>query len=178
MPSNLMAKRSIFKIKCELSGIQARAKMEGTAGIRAFSTAFLWPQSAKMARNGAAESGRCSSGQRGAAEGGIGRAPAGGLGELCGWRAPCQGQPIAGHRSKSRRTRALQRAKNAAPSGWARLPAAPSGWKHFLATSQQGGGSFETATRCPSPRGRRLPLAPLPAARAMGGESAHPCFGR
>ena len=29
-----------------------------------------------MARNGAAESGRCSSGQRGAAEGGIGRAPA------------------------------------------------------------------------------------------------------
>ena len=28
------------------------------------------------------------------------------------------------------------------------------------------------------PRGKRLPLAPSPAARAMGGESAHPCFGR
>jgi hypothetical protein len=33
-------------------------------------------------------------------------------------------------------------------------------------------------TRSPGPRGRRLPLEPSPAARAMGGESAHPCFGR
>ena len=50
--------------------------MEGTGEIGPVPTASLWPWWAKMARNGAAEGGRCSSGQRGAAEGGIGRAPA------------------------------------------------------------------------------------------------------
>jgi hypothetical protein len=46
----------VFFMKCELSGIQAIAKMEGTAGIGAVPTAFLWLRSAK------------SSGQRGPAE--------------------------------------------------------------------------------------------------------------
>ena len=69
--------------------------------------------SAKMAWNGAAENGRCSSSQWGAAKGGIGRAPAVSFEEGCGWRARCQGSPIAGRRSKSSRMRGLQRAKNA-----------------------------------------------------------------
>jgi len=38
--------------------------MEGTGEIGPVPTASLWPWWAKMARNGAAESGHCSSGQR------------------------------------------------------------------------------------------------------------------
>ena len=50
--------------------------MEGTGEIGAVPTPSLWPLSAKMARNGAAESDRCRSGQWGAAGGGIGCASA------------------------------------------------------------------------------------------------------
>ena len=54
----------------------------------------------------------------------------------------------------------------------------PRGWKHFVASAQEGEGCSHTVTRCRSPRGRRLPLAPSLAAQAMGGEPAHPSFGR
>jgi len=59
--------------------------MEGTGEIGAFPSTFLWPRSAKIDRNSTTESGRCSSGRRGAAEGGIGRAPALslGMGSVC-----------------------------------------------------------------------------------------------
>ena len=99
----------------------------------------------------------------------------------CGWDRsagqPCKWTPIAGRRSKSRRMRGLRRAKNARNWRISAGRAAASGWKRPSPSSQQGKGWSETSTRCQRPRGRRLPLTPSPAARAMGGESAHPCFG-
>ena len=74
--------------------------------------------------------------------------------------------------------RGLQRAKNARNWRVRAGRSSPSGWKHFVASWQKREGLSDTATRCRRSRGRRLPLAPPPAARAMGGESAHPCFGR
>ena len=91
----------VFFMKCELSGIQAIAKMEGTAGIGAVPTAFLWLRSAK------------SSGQRGPAERRIGRAPAMILGHGCGIGWPCKGLAPPGRSSKRSRLRRLQRIKNA-----------------------------------------------------------------
>ena len=69
--------------------------MDGRAELGGFPIPFLCPRSAKMARNGGAQSGRCSSCQWGAADWGIGRAPALSLGEGWGWRAPCTGQSMA-----------------------------------------------------------------------------------
>ena len=108
--SNLAAK-GFFFMQCELSGIQAIAKMEGTAGIGAFPTSFLWLRSAKMAQNGAAEIGRCSSGQRGPAERRIGCAPAMILGHGCGMGWPCKGLAPPGRSSKRSRLRRLQQIK-------------------------------------------------------------------
>ena len=130
--------------------------MHGTAGIRAFPTAFLWPRWAKMARNGAAESGRCSSGQWGADDGGIGRVPAVSFGEGCGWRAPCEGAPTAARRSKSSRIRCPQRAKNARNWQVRAGRSSPSSWKCFL--SQKGESWRLHRSGCRRPRGRRLPL--------------------
>ena len=90
--------------------------MEGTGEIGAVPAPSLWPLSAKMARNGAAESDRCSSGQWGAADGGIGRAPAVSFGERCAWRAPCERPPTAARRSKSSMMRGLQRGTPVFPS--------------------------------------------------------------
>ena len=152
--------------------------MERREEIGPVPTASLWPRWAKMARNGAAESGRCSSGQWGAEDGGTGRVPAASFGEGCGWRAPCEGPLTAARRSKSSRMRGLQRANNARNwRVWAGR-SSPSGWKHFLASAQKGGSWHLHRRGCRRPRGRRLPLGPSLAARAMGGESAHPCFGR
>ena len=84
----------------------------------------------EMDRNGATENGGCSSGQWGAAAGGIGRADVS-QGKACGCRAPFKGQPMAGRRSKRRKMRGLQWAKNA--QNW-RIWAgctAPSGQKHI-----------------------------------------------
>ena len=114
--------RHRFFMKCEVSGIRLTRNMEGRAEVWGFPMPLLWPRSAKMARNGAAESGRCSSGQWGAAEGGIGRAPAVSLGDGCSWKAPCKGQPMAGRRCKKRRIQGLQRAKKCpklSNPGWA-----------------------------------------------------------
>ena len=77
-----------------------------------------------MARNGAAESGRCSSGQWGAADGGIGRAPAVNLGQGCGMGWSCKGLSKACRTSKRRRIRELWREKKEekkklANPGWA-----------------------------------------------------------
>ena len=165
-------------MQCELSGIQAIAKMEGTAGIGAFPTSFLWLRSAKMAQNGAAEIGRCSSGQRGPAERRIGCAPAMILGHGCGMGWPCKGLAPPGRSSKRSRLRRLQQIKNARIWRIRSGRCAPNGWKHFVAFSEQaeGKGVFTAGGGCLG--GRGLPLAPSPAARAMGGESAHSCFGR
>ena len=131
-----------------------------------------------MARNGAAESDRCSSGQLGAADGGVGRAPAVSFGEGCAWGAPCEGLPTAARRSKSSMMRGLQRTKNARNWQVRAGRSSPSGWKHFLSSAQKGESWRLHRSGCRRPRGRRLPLGPSPAAWAMGGESAHPCFGR
>ena len=74
--SNLTGKGFLFLIQCELSGIRLSRKLEVGGEIGAVPTTFLWLRWAKMARNGAAESGGCSSGQRGAAYGRIGLATA------------------------------------------------------------------------------------------------------
>ena len=152
--------------------------MERRGEIGPVPPASLWPRWAKLARNGAAESRRCSSGQWGADDGGIGRVPAVSFREGCGWRAPCEGLLTAARRSKSSRIRGLQRAKNARNWQVRAGRSSPSGWKRFLSSSQKGESWRLHRRGCRRPRGRRLPLGPSPAARAMGGESAHPCFGR
>ena len=141
-PANSQGKGSFF-LKHELRGIRLARKMEGQGEIGAFPTPLLWPRSAKMARNGADESGRCTSGQWEAAAGGIGRAPAVRFGEGCNWRVPCKGAPIAGRRSKGKTMRGLQRATNArncrirpvAGNSWWRLQSRGGG----RASSEQGG---------------------------------------
>ena len=104
----------------------------------------------------------------------IDRAPAvrQGVGSVC-WATL---QPVVGRRRKSRRMWGLQRARNA--RNWrsglgAQRPAVGNASCRFHSTRK---GWSETATRCQSPRDRRLLLAPSLTTRAMDGESAHPCF--
>ena len=106
----------------------------------------------------------------------IDRAPAvrQGVGSVC-WATL---QPVVGRRRKSRRMWGLQRARNA--RNWrsglgAQRPAVGNASCRFHSTRK---GWSETATRCQSPRDRRLLLAPSLTTRAMDGESANPCFGR